>query len=214
MAERRRTISLGFCAERLLEGQHICYIFNDEQERRRVMSQFFQAGLRDGDKMLYLADTMSPTATVDWLRELGVEVPERPGALTVGDAALAYCPDGSFSSPAMLAAIQSFYFEALKEGYPGSRGTGEMSWCLVEGRADPAEVMTYEAGLTTLIESYPYTACCQYDARRFDGETILDVLSVHPMMIVRGQCFRNPYFVPPSVFLKEYRERKQLRANA
>jgi hypothetical protein len=35
----------------------------------------------------------------------------------------------------------------------------------------------------------------------------MDMLSVHPMMIVRGQLVKNPSYVEPKVFLKEYRER-------
>jgi len=53
------------------------------------------------------------------------------------------------------------------------------------------------------------TACCQYDARRFSGELIMDVLSVHPAMIVRGQLVKNPFNIEPDVFLKEYRERQR-----
>jgi hypothetical protein len=67
--------------------------------------------------------------------------------------------------------------------------------------------MDYEARLTQLLVQHPYTACCQYDARRFSGQVLMDVLSVHPLMIVRGQLVKNPYFVEASVFLKEYRSR-------
>jgi hypothetical protein len=58
-----------------------------------------------------------------------------------------------------------------------------------------------------VTRTYPYTACCQYDARRFDGETIMDVLSVHPVMIVRGQLVKNPYYIEPEIFLSEYATR-------
>ena len=47
-------------------------------------------------------------------------------------------------------------------------------------------------------------AHCQYDARRFDGATLFDVLNVHPMMIIRGQVVRNPYYVEPEHFLERH----------
>lgn len=110
----------------------------------------------------------------------------------------------------MFDVVRDFYLAATQEeGFPGARGTGEMSWCLVEGRADADSVMDYEARLSLLLAEYPYTACCQYDARLFDGETIMDVLSVHPVMIVRGQLVRNPYYVPPETFLAEYEARRE-----
>jgi hypothetical protein len=40
----------------------------------------------------------------------------------------------------------------------------------------------------------PVTAICQYDTRLFDGETLYRLLTVHPMMIVRGRVVRNPYY--------------------
>jgi hypothetical protein len=35
----------------------------------------------------------------------------------------------------------------------------------------------------------------------------LDVLSVHSVMIVRGQLARNPYYVEPDIFLNEFQAR-------
>lgn len=37
---RRRDISLGFCDKHFKEGQHICYIYTDDDERRRVLSDY------------------------------------------------------------------------------------------------------------------------------------------------------------------------------
>jgi len=36
----------------------------------------------------------------------------------------------------------------------------------------------------------------------------MDVLNVHPMMIVRGQLVNNPYFIDPNEFLKEIEARE------
>jgi hypothetical protein len=200
----RRTISLGFTEERVLEGQHICYLFRNGPERRRVMARFLEAGLEAGEKVLYLVDDITPEEMLDCLEELGVDARSKPAELTVAEAAPAYCPKGRFDAGEMLAAIRDFYRQAVgNEGYRGARGTGEMSWCLVKGRADRDSLMTYEARLNLLLLEHPYTACCQYDVARFDGDIIMDVLSVHPYMIVRGQLVRNPYYVSPEVFLAD-----------
>ncbi len=205
--KERRTISLGFSNETVPEGQHVCYIYNDDTERRRVMAKYLESGMLAGEKLLYLVDVMTPEEMLDCLEELGVDVRSKAKDLTVAEAGPAYCPKGSFNADEMLDAVKDFYYQALDEGYVGARGTGEMSWCLVEGRADEASLMDYEARLNLLVAEHPYTACCQYDARRFDGHIIMDVLSVHPMMIVRGQLVKNPFFVEPETFLAEYRAR-------
>ncbi len=35
----------------------------------------------------------------------------------------------------------------------------------------------------------------------------MDVLSVHPMMIVRGQLMQNPYFIDPDEFMQRLKNR-------
>ena len=43
---------------------------------------------------------------------------------------------------------------------------------------------------------------------------MLNVLSVHPVMIVRGQLVQNPYYVEPETFFKEYRARREDKLDA
>jgi len=204
----RRDISLGFSDERVPEGQHICYLYIDDAERMRVIAKFMESGLKSREKLLYMVDVMTPDEMLDCLEELGVDARSQPSQFTMAEAASTYCPTGVFNTKYMLDLITKFYLQAVNiEGYEGARGTGEMSWCLVEGRADEAALLEYEASLNLLIEKYPLTACCQYDARRFDGSTIMDVLSVHPVMLVRGQLVKNPYYIPPDQFLREYHAR-------
>jgi hypothetical protein len=54
-----------------------------------------------------------------------------------------------------------------------------------------------------LLKERPITAVCQYDANLFDGATIMEVLKVHPQMIVNGTVIHNPFYIPPEEFLKE-----------
>jgi hypothetical protein len=201
----RRNISLGFTEDHVSEGQHMCYIFNDDDERKRVMAKYLESGMLANEKLLYLVDVMTPEEMLSCLDDLGVDVRSKPQSIAVAEAAPAYCPSGVFNADEMLDEVKKFYLQAVRGGYTGARGTGEMSWCLVEGRADETSLLDYEARLTMLVAEYPYTACCQYDARRFDGGVIFDVLKVHPVMIVRGQLVKNPYYVEPHIFLEELR---------
>lgn len=55
-----------------------------------------------------------------------------------------------------------------------------------------------------MLETHPVTAICQYDANRFDGDTILQCLEVHPYMIVRGQVVQNPFYMKPEEFIERH----------
>jgi len=160
MAQNKRSISLGFSAQQFSEGQHICYIYTDDEERLEVMGKYLQSGQEAKEKLLYLVDAMTSDEMLDHLEQQGVDFSDaRPGGFTLADAAPAYCPSGFFQTEEMLDLVKDFYLGALEEGYSGARGTGEMSWCLTEGRANHFDLMDYEARLNGLLEEYPYTAC-------------------------------------------------------
>lgn len=212
MAYRRREISIGFTERPFLSGSHICYLFGDDDERFRVLAQFIAAGSRDRERILYLSDTLPVDGVRSALLREGAELGE-PGQSLFMPAEDGYLSNGKFSSQATLAKIQTFFENSISAGYRGARGTGEMSWAL-RGVPGVEDVMEYEARLTGLLECYPYTAICQYDIRRFDGATLMDVLSVHPYSILRGQIVDNPYFIPPEQFLRQYTPRRPFSAAA
>ena len=62
---------------------------------------------------------------------------------------------------------------------------------------------TIEARVTSVLKQHPCSAgICQYDLHLFNGATLMDVLTVHPYTIVRGQFVENPFFVEAEQFLK------------
>jgi hypothetical protein len=153
-------ISLGFSEQQFPEGQHICYIYNDDEERLDVMSKYLKSGMEAKEKLLYLVDVMTSEEMLNHLDKLGVDFSgAKPADFTIADAAPAYCPTGFFKTEEMLELVKDFYLGAVDEGYSGARGTGEMSWCLTQGRANHYDLMDYEARLNGLLQKYPYTAC-------------------------------------------------------
>ncbi|RJP77390.1 MAG: hypothetical protein C4522_15510 [Desulfobacteraceae bacterium] len=207
MKKPYRQISLGFSAERFREGHHIIYIYNDDHDRKKTMAKFLQQGLLDDEKVLYLLDDISPEEMKKELLDLGVDVDRKQKDFDITKGHYARCPGGYFSPEFMLGIVGEYYDNAIKAGYKGARGAGEMSWALAEGRSTVPDLLNYEARLNDILETHPLTTVCQYDARRFDGALIMDMLSLHPMMIVRGQLVKNPSYIEPEIFLAEYQER-------
>jgi hypothetical protein len=194
---------MGFGNERFPAGTHMCLIYDDDSERRKLIAKYLDAGLREGEKVSYFADTVTPAEVEAWLREMGVDVPKQSNtsAFTITDAEKTYCPDGTFAPEAMLGRLRAYHKAVVDEGYPGGRVSGEMSWAL-RGIPGSDRLMEYEALVNDVLGTHPINAICQYDARRFSGAMIYDVLKVHPMMIVHGQVVRNPYYIRPEEFLQ------------
>ncbi len=213
MSRQYRQISLGFSEEKVREGHHIVYIYNDDRERKRTMAKFLQRGLLDNEKVLYLVNDISPEEMRKELMALGVDVDQKQEDFDLTRGHYTHCPGKVFSRDFMLGMVGQYYDDAIEAGYVGARGAGEMSWALMEGCCTIPDLLNYEATLNEILNDHPLTTVCQYDARRFDGALIMDMLSVHPMMIVRGQLVKNPSYVEPQIFLKEYQERLE-RGNA
>jgi len=207
MTEKKRRISLGFTGAMFDEGHHIIYIYNNDAERKRTMAKFLQQGFLENEKLLYLVADIPPAEIRREFLKLGVNVEERQKDFDIAPGHHACCPEAYFSSDFMLDLVGDYYENAIKEGYAGARGAGEMSWALLEGRSTVPELMDYEARLNTILKDHPLTTVCQYDVRKFDSALIMDLLSVHPMMIVRGQLVRNPVYVEPEIFLQQNQKR-------
>jgi hypothetical protein len=204
MSAARRHICLGFTPEHYPEGTHICYLYNDDVEQRRFLHAFIDSGITERESVNYLADV--PTLrdlerVVDGLaiRETAAEQRDQFVAAT---AIATYCPDGRFSPDTMLDRVRDMYLQGQASGCAGCRGSGEMSWAL-HGIPGSDRLVEYEARLNNLVKDVPITVLCQYDTRKFDGATVFEILNVHPIMIVRGQIMRNPFYVPPDQYFAE-----------
>ena len=49
---------------------------------------------------------------------------------------------------------------------------------------------------------------------RFGGDAVIDIMRTHPMVIIGGILQKNPFFVPPDEFLREFRQRRAGRSNS
>ncbi len=201
MTTQKRKVSLGFDHYEISEGKHICLLFRDKEEQQRVMSRFLTSGMEAEEKLLYLVDTMPPSEFVAVMKDYGVDLNAYGKKMDLEQAHPVYCPDGHFECDEMITTLKHFCEQTESEGHVGMRGTGEMTWALTEGRVEKQELFRYESSINILLRRHPFTVCCQYDASRFDGETIMDVLAVHPMMIVNEQLIRNPLYVEPEIYL-------------
>jgi hypothetical protein len=202
MNDQRQEAKGGFAQELFQDCHHVCLIYDNEEQRRKIVTQFLSAGLKQGELVRYFADTTSPQEIRAWLMETGVELPkaEEDGFFGIIKAESAYCPSGRFMPKDVIERMMSRYAMARKAGYRGSRACGEMSWALrdIPG-AD--RFLEYEVRINTITETFPYIGMCQYDARLFDGATLFNVLQVHPYMIAQGQLVRNPFYIKPEEFL-------------
>jgi hypothetical protein len=206
MCKECEKVDLGFTSEKFPQGTHMCYIYNDDEERKTIISKFLEAGLKGNERVAYFAHEMDKSEILDMMKNTGVNLADdESDKLLVANAEATYCPDGRFEMDRMVNNLTSFYQSTIADGFSTARVSGEMQWVL-KGKPGTERLMEYESLGDIVLKPNPITIICQYDARKFDGATILNCLKVHPYMIVRGQIVQNPYYMTHDEFMAEYKK--------
>jgi len=193
-------------------GDHLCCLYETEEEHRAVLTPFLRQGLERGEKVLYIVDARGAETVLGYLRDDGLD-PESylaSGQLTILTADEAYLKQGVFDPDGMIALLRTETEGALAEGYAALRVTGEMTWAL-RGLPGSQRLIEYEAKLNEFFPGSNCLAICQYDRRAFGPELLLDVLCTHPVAVVGTEVYDNLYYMPPADFLNDEPLAAQLR---
>ena len=186
----------------LKPGDHVCCIYEAEEEREDTLTAFLLDGLERRQKTVYFRDARGPEILVACLAASGVDV-EQPiarGQLVVVDSDRVYIPDGAFDPDRMIEFLSAEIEQALAQGYSALRVAGDMSWALRAGVASH-RLVEYESRVNEFLVNTLCVGLCFYDRRRFEARVLLDVLRTHPIAIVHGRVHRNSYYVPPEDLL-------------
>ncbi|MCP4158174.1 MAG: hypothetical protein GY757_61310 [bacterium] len=197
-----KLVSLGFTEQQFPAGIHICHIYRDINECEDAFLKFIISGLKAGEKTSFFSRNSTAQLLEEEFEKLGIIYEDKveSGAFSLSDTKEVYFRDDCFLPERMLALLADYYTTSQEEGYPAARVIGEMLPEIKE-ISGGSRLLEYEAKVSLLLKTHPVTAVCQYDAEAFDGATIMDILKVHPLMLIRGGVIHNPFFIPPEDFL-------------
>ncbi|HYR34243.1 MAG TPA: MEDS domain-containing protein [Burkholderiales bacterium] len=198
-----------FAGSELGAVRHICAFFSSPEEEYRVLLPFIVDGFQSGDKEFHVVDPKLREAHLERLADAGVDLEkaEKSGQLKLCDWNEAYLPDGRFSQNRMLAMWEDELEAARRAGFPLTRVVAHMEWNL-EDREGVSDLVEYEARFNLLPKSAD-PVICTYDLTKYSGDFVVDVMRTHPLVIMGGVMWENPFYVPPEEFLKEWRNRRR-----
>ena len=109
----------------------------------------------------------------------------------------------------MLALIQEALKTGATLGFPLTRLIAHAETVLwhPEDWSTVNEWIEYETQLNDVLPSYDDPVICAYDANLLNGSIAVDILRTHPVAIIGGLLYENPFFVPPQEFLRQVRQR-------
>lgn len=202
MKQQNKKITLGFTDEMFEPGVHICQIYSSDEERHDALINFVITGLQNDEKTSCFTEKETQETLKEYFEKQGFsyQSEESSGNFLLSKTADVYFKDGAFEPERMLNLLKAFYNNSLEDKKNGARVIGEMTPQIQEVKGG-SRLLEYESKVSLLLKECPVNAVCQYDARAFDGATIMDILKVHPYMIVKGSVVHNPFFIKPEEYL-------------
>ena len=143
------------------QGEHICGLFETEEEQIAMAAEYLGDALRNGERAFYVAQSDAALGRfTDALKDMQIDsaAAVKRGALVVATHNTAHLPDGCFDCERMLRLLNDAVESALNDGFIGLRTCGDMSWLLQEPTG-AEQILEYEALLNQFFQGVALRAC-------------------------------------------------------
>jgi hypothetical protein len=208
----KNTTPIPFAGSQLAETRHVCAFFNSDEEEYRVLLPFIQDGFASGHKAVHV---VNPGQQDDHLQRLAAAGIDTTSAREKGQFELrtnteAYIRDGRFDQERMLEMFEHLASGNANSEFLLSRIVCRMDWIVEQGSyAD--DVVEFESRVNDVWRRHEDAVICTYHLGKFGGETVIDILRTHPMVVISGILQHNPFYIEPAEFLREFRDRRANR---
>ncbi len=177
----------------LMPGEHLCWYCEGEVPLPATLKALIVQGLEQGEKVLYLCRTHSPSQVLAWLRDAGCDL-----SPYLSSDQLRFLPCDEtirIQDPqAWPAFLEHETAQASCEGYPALRLLSEMAW-EADGKAQ--EWLLREQALDRARSSGRLLAICIYGQDRAPPDVLLDALGCHPLVLSGDALWTNDHYLPP-----------------
>jgi hypothetical protein len=191
---------------------HVCAFFNSDDEEYRILLPCISDELDCGDKAL---DVFNPDQRHSHLQRLDAVGIDRVAAQQSGQCELrtnteTYLRLDHFDRDRMLTAFDQIADSSSKGAFPRSRIVGRMGWT-AEGGSHVDDLVEFEPRANDIWYHHDHAVIYTYHLGQCGGDTVMDVMRTHPMVLNGGPLHKNPLSMPPEEFLDELRERRGRR---
>lgn len=168
-------------------GTHLCEFYRNKGDLIDILVPYFKAGLENNEFCMWI--TSEPLDTKDAFEAMRRELPDfdkyyNHGQIEILPYSEWYLKDGVFDGQRVFNGWVTKLKQALEAGYDGLRATGNTSWLeqkVWEG------FNAYENGLNLSINQFKIIALCLYSTEKCSASEILDVVSNHPIAIIKQE---------------------------
>ncbi len=206
---KKTTAPIPFAGSQLDETRHACAFFNSDDEEYRVLLPFIRDGFQCGHRAIHVVNPDQRQDHFHRLAEAGIDSAsaQQSGQLEVRINTDVYLSDGRFDQDRMIAVFEQLASSNAGGQFPLNRICCRMDWA-VEGRSHIDDVIEFESRVNEVWRRHDDAVICTYHLGQFGGDTVIDIMRTHPMVVIGGLLQRNPFYIPPEEFLREFRQRR------
>lgn len=187
------------------EHYHACAFVSGPAEEQAVIDPFLFEGMKRGEKAVYIVD---PVKQSGHEHRLGAGCPTRD-LLEVTTWNEAHLKGGSFNEQRMMTGLDEMLKTHAASGRPPMRLVGQMDW-VFSSPPGIEQLVSYEASVNELLNRGKTPTVCVYDLRKLKGSMMMDLLRAHPLTVVNGVIYENPFYTPAHELLRELEQRTAL----
>jgi hypothetical protein len=185
-------------------GDHICALYTGPAERDGILIPYIRAALSSGDKCVCVIDSTEPA---DLLAAIGLD-PDTDlvsclasRQLDLVRAADTTMRSGSFRPADMIGFWKAAIAGVMNSGrYRRVRAASETALSLRD-LPDWRQVVQHESEINRMLPLYPQVLLCLYDLEKVGGAFLVDLMSMHPRLLINGRLTENPYYLAPDEWL-------------
>ena len=205
----KTTPPIPFAGSKLAEARHVCAFFNSAEEEYRVLLPFIKDGFACGHKAVHVVNPDGYEDHIQRLTASGIDTQgtQRSGQLEVRTNVEAYLREGRFDQDRMLEVFEQLASGHDEPRFPLSRIVCQMDWA-ADSRSLIENLVEFESRVNDVWLRHEDAVICVYDLARFGGDTVIDIMRTHPMVIIGGILQSNPFYIPPEEFLRDLRARR------
>ena len=206
---RKAVPPIPFAGSQLGETRHVCAFFNNDDDAYRVLLPFIKDGFARGDKAVHVVNPHQYQGHLQRLAAAGIDTAaaQQSGQLELRTNTEAYLRDGRFDQDRMLDVFEQLASGTAPSAFPLSRIVCHMEWAAAD-RSYIEDLVEFESRVNDVWRRHDDAVMCVYDLAKFGGDTVVDIMRTHPMVVIGGILQENPFYVPPEEFLLELRERR------
>src|SRR5258708_1909765 len=205
----RADISISPASSQLDPLRHVCALFDSDEKEYRVLLPFIKDGFECGHRAIHVMNPQQQDQHIRRLSSAGIDTAggQQTGQFELRSNTDRYLRDGRFDQDGVPEVFKQLTTSGAGSGFPLSRIVCRMDWA-AHSRTHLDSLIEFESRVNYVWRRHGDAIICTCRLQQFSGDTVIDIIRTHPLVIIGGVSHQNSFFIPPEQFLPDFRERQ------